>query len=76
MRRGICPKCNANAVYATNTRDGDFMLPTSSLLGMATVAGIVSSERYVCVNCGYFERYVSDREVLKTIQTSSVWIKV
>lgn len=76
MRNGICPKCNANAIYATNTRDTNFMLPTSSLLGMATVAEVVNSERYVCVNCGYFERYVSNREVLNTISTSSVWIKV
>ncbi len=76
MRTGICPKCKANAVYATNTRDNNFMLPTSSLLGMATVAQVVSSERYVCVNCGYFERYVSDRELLNAITSSSVWIKV
>lgn len=75
MRNGICPKCNAKAVYATNNVDNDFRLPISGFLGM-TELKLVNSERYVCVNCGYFERYVSNREILNEITSSEFWIKV
>lgn len=79
MRRGICPKCNSKTVYATNAPDSEFRLPRSMqniLIGTAAVQSRVACERYVCVNCGYFETYVSDREFLNLVPTSGAWIKV
>jgi hypothetical protein len=79
MRNGVCPKCNSNSVYATNAADGNFTLPTvthDALIATAVSVQRVSSERYVCTACGYFETYVASREFLDFIPTSSVWIKV
>ncbi len=79
MRGGICPKCRAAAVYATNALDSDFTLPMSesqTFIGKATSNEKVSTERYVCVECGYFETYVADRGLLGRIATSNAWIKV
>jgi ribosomal protein S27AE len=79
MRSGICPKCRASAVYATNAPDSDFTLPTSetaTFIGKATSNEKVATERYVCVQCGYFEIYVADRRLLGRIAASNAWIKV
>jgi hypothetical protein len=79
MRRGICPKCNSNTVYATDAPDSDFKLPRSManiLIATAAVQSRVACERYVCVSCGYYETYVSDREFLNIVPSSQAWIKV
>ncbi len=79
MRNGICPKCNSNTVYATNAYDENFVLPQSqkdAWVGKYVNNQVVPSERYVCVNCGYYERYVGNREFLEQITKSNSWIKV
>lgn len=76
MRTGVCPKCASETVFATSVRDVSFMLPSSaSIFGMNSV-NEVASIRYVCVSCGYYERYIQDRNVLNAIQNSEVWFKV
>jgi hypothetical protein len=79
MKDGICPKCSSRTVYATNSHDENFMLPKNekeTWAGKYVNSEIIPSERYVCVNCGYFERYVADREFLEQITKSASWIKV
>jgi ssDNA-binding Zn-finger/Zn-ribbon topoisomerase 1 len=79
MRNGICPKCNSKAVYATNAYDEHFVLPKNekdAFVGKLVKSEIISSERYVCAACGYFERYVSNREFLNAVTQSASWIKV
>lgn len=76
MRSGICPKCKSETVFATNVRDPNFMLPSNAkVFGMNSV-NEVASIRYVCVSCGYYERYVQSRDVLNAIPSSAAWIKV
>ncbi|HNU06585.1 MAG TPA: hypothetical protein PKO33_02385 [Pyrinomonadaceae bacterium] len=52
------------------------MSESQTFIGKATSNEKVSTERYVCVECGYFETYVADRGLLGRIATSNAWIKV
>lgn len=59
----ICPKCHSEDIYtdATLTKRGDrASIPVSSLSSL-------SIDVYVCLNCGYFEEYVS-QEDLKSLK--------
>lgn len=65
LRQGICPQCEATTVYT----DQD-MLPVNRLLihqGKlnATFAELIN---YVCVTCGYTERYVAHAKSLEEIR--------
>jgi predicted nucleic-acid-binding Zn-ribbon protein len=79
MRSGICPKCRADSVYATNLTDHNFLLPTGEkniLISKVLINEVIQTERYVCANCGYFETYVANRQFLQGIADSPAWIKV
>lgn len=66
MKQGICPKCNSQDVYA-----GVDVLPKSGPFGSNSIpvslVSIAALDNYVCVQCGYLERYVADTEKLKEI---------
>ncbi len=73
MKTGKCPKCGSDDVHSGThlfPKTGPFAsnsIPIS-LLSMAAL------DNYVCVKCGYVERYVSGAEKLKEIAES--WPKV
>ena len=78
MNEGDCPKCPSGAVYATNIYDNSLHLPKSEsdVLGIrAVVREQVEVRTLVCVNCGYLETYVVDRDFLNQVPNSNAWLK-
>ena len=59
MKSGKCPKCNSSNVYFKA-----YALDKITLNGK-----IVEYMNYVCVDCGYFETYITDKEALSKIVT-------
>jgi len=72
LKQGQCPKCHSQEVYA-----GVDVLPKSGPFGSnsipISIVSIAALDNYVCVQCGYLERYVADSEKLKEI--SRKWQK-
>jgi len=72
LKQGQCPKCHSQEVYA-----GVDVLPKSGPFGSnsipISIVSIAALDNYVCVQCGYLERYVADAEKLKEI--SRKWQK-
>nr|MBC8361747.1 hypothetical protein [Candidatus Desulfatibia profunda] len=72
MKQGRCPKCHSQEVYA-----GVDVLPKSGPFGSnsipVSIVSIAALDNYVCVQCGYLERYIADAEKLKEI--SKKWKK-
>lgn len=64
MKNGVCPKCGSRDIYRCN-------IPTVSGNRAAWDYEIVRgfkvaySTRYVCLNCGFTERYFEDKELEK-----------
>ena len=54
MKSGTCIKCQSPNVYVK-----EYELNTLTLNGKR-----VAQESYVCVNCGYFETYITDKDAL------------
>ena len=73
MKSGQCPKCNNMTVYkkteGVGFGGGDKIYVYTSAMTRA-----VPPEDYVCTTCGYFERYISDREKLDSVAQN--WEKV
>jgi len=71
MKNGTCPNCGSSEVYAgTNLarKGGSYnTIPISFMR-------LVALDNYVCVDCGYLERYISDRAGLERIKKK--WPKV
>jgi len=61
LKQGQCPKCHSQEVYA-----GVDVLPKSGPFGSnsipISIVSIAALDNYVCVQCGYLERYVADPE--------------
>ncbi len=75
LKTGTCPKCGSNDIYCDNH------LPWKSWGGYGSVLyisawglGYAVVDNYICVNCGYTERYVSDRD--KLFKISRRWQRV
>ena len=66
MKNGECPKCGSHEIY-TSPDDGDgFGGNESSSLN----CGLRSTEKwqtYLCANCGYYENYLTDRNLIADI---------
>jgi len=66
MKSGQCPKCNTTTVYKKSEGiafgDGRNIKVYTSAVTIP-----VPSEDYVCTNCGYFERYIMDRDKLDSV---------
>jgi predicted nucleic-acid-binding Zn-ribbon protein len=66
LKQGKCPKCNSQEIYA-----GIDVLPKSGPFGSnsipVSIVSIAALDNYVCVQCGYLERYIADTEKLKEI---------
>lgn len=66
MKNGTCPKCGSQAVYSgvdvlmKGGGHGSNSIPITSF----TSARL---DNYVCVECGFVESYIADREKLDKI---------
>ena len=67
MKSGTCPKCGSksvhheqNGIYIPKMIGGAFVRTDSANMGSNT-------DDYICVECGYMERYLDDKEKLKAI---------
>ena len=58
MRSGQCPKCGSANIYTKQ-----FGLEGPKVDGKMVSA----SEDYICTDCGYFETYVKDKDMLNRI---------
>ncbi|MEJ2588056.1 MAG: hypothetical protein P8165_10880 [Deltaproteobacteria bacterium] len=73
MKQGKCPKCSSDEVYCGS----DLKLksgPFGSNSIPISLTSIAAMDNYVCTQCGYVERYISDPSKLKEI--SIRWPKV
>ena len=73
MKTGICPKCNSDKVFSgaeIPLKKGPFG-SNSIPIGLTSIAAV---DNYVCGECGYVERYISDRTKLAEIARK--WDKV
>ncbi len=64
MRNGICTKCGRATVYSG--RD----MPAKASTGNTVPIDFQHSaalDNYVCIGCGYVERYISDPQALERI---------
>lgn len=57
MKNGICPKCNSTKVF----------FKPYELLDVRLHGQKCEYTNYVCVECGYFETYITDKDALNTI---------
>lgn len=65
MRSGICSKCGQPTVYSG--RD----IAVKASIGNTVPIDFKHSaplDNYVCIHCGYVERYISDQDKLKRIR--------
>jgi predicted nucleic-acid-binding Zn-ribbon protein len=66
MRNGECPKCSSHEIY-TSDEDGEgFGGDESSSLN----CGLDSTDKwrtYLCANCGYYENYLTDKDMIANI---------
>jgi len=73
LKTGICPKCNSHEVFSGAgivLKKGPFG-SNSIPIGLTSIAAL---DNFVCSECGYVERYVSDESKLAEI--SRKWGKV
>ncbi len=66
MKNGNCPKCGSGEVYSGI----DLILkggPFASNSIPVSLTSLAPIDNYVCVTCGYLERYISERSKLKEI---------
>jgi hypothetical protein len=78
MKNGKCPKCNSTNIYE-NRRGIDWGSKSQWIeIWFGTPDSRTNSwadfDSYVCIDCGYFENFILDREALGGIQTK--WKKV
>ena len=73
LKTGTCPKCHSNKVFSgagIPLKSGPFG-SNSIPIGLTSIASL---DNYVCGECGYVERYVSDETKLSEIARK--WDKV
>jgi hypothetical protein len=66
LKTGTCPKCNSKKVFSgagIPLKKGPFG-SNSIPIGLTSIAAL---DNYVCGECGYVERYVSDQGKLDEI---------
>lgn len=76
MKNGRCPKCGSTNVYI---QTNGIMWENQAgvyVKGMGLIAKPHPVDTYVCVDCGYFEHYLTEREFLPKIAASNKWSKV
>jgi len=78
MKDGKCPKCNSTNVFK---RDSGFTYGEGTLYVVDSASGAkpqtvhpATFDSYACINCGYYENYITDTYELGLIQKN--WVKV
>jgi predicted nucleic-acid-binding Zn-ribbon protein len=61
MKTGICPKCGSDEVYVRRKSQGAYY-SNAIPLGGSWSFRYFSPDTYICANCGYIERYVSEED--------------
>ena len=76
MKSGKCPKCNSSNVYqqSDGIRPREDWVMLSSHWGKMPVLNPTKIDTYLCVDCGYFENYVPDKDNLS--KAAKIWDKV
>jgi predicted nucleic-acid-binding Zn-ribbon protein len=81
MKSGTCPKCKSKNVVMSPGEYGG-VGPGLQMMVMGDGTGMSSTkywQTYLCLDCGYFENYITDRKILDAIQSNlakSNWKKV
>ncbi|MFZ4592196.1 MAG: hypothetical protein ACOYN6_14435 [Ignavibacteria bacterium] len=75
MKSGICPECSCTDVFTDSAlpKRGDRMI--IPITGMR----MLFTDCYVCLNCGYFEEYIVDKDLKDDKKISKIketWGKV
>jgi predicted nucleic-acid-binding Zn-ribbon protein len=70
MKSGRCPKCSSDNVYMR--KDG-LQESFTIVLGFANTKQ-ARTDDYICLNCGYFERYIENISDFQDI--AGKWNKV
>jgi phosphopantothenoylcysteine synthetase/decarboxylase len=77
MKDGICSSCKSKEVYAQERGfeyPGNIRVVTTNRRFIDPFNYSTATIDFVCVNCGYFENYISDKNTL--IEISNTWQKV
>jgi predicted nucleic-acid-binding Zn-ribbon protein len=78
MKNGKCPKCDSTNVFMNRSgvEWGDEGGWIDVWIGSPDSRSGKQSEydSYICVDCGYFENYILDRDILHEVQTK--WTRV
>jgi len=64
-KTGICPKCKSSEIYF-DSREATTLDPRGSIfIARRSFGGHFSAqvETYVCINCGYFEEYITEQSL-------------
>jgi len=67
----ICPKCGCNDIVVVDGSAGAYGSGNNIMVG-ATIFSAVKVDRYICVNCGFTEEWIS-QEGLKKLGNSNKW---
>lgn len=63
MRSGTCPKCKSQNILVFENNDKDAKMVDCENIGI--LGKKIYTTRYVCVDCGYTERYFDDDNLEK-----------
>ena len=74
MRSGICPKCGSADVHSGEALRKKQMHKRMVNSIPITLFRVAHLENYVCVNCGYLERYITSEKDLDRIEAK--WPKI
>lgn len=70
MTDGQCPRCNTSNVFVAESGIGIQRDATSNLRmggGMFDGTMPIRVKDYVCTNCGFWESYINDQDILAKI---------
>lgn len=73
LKDGVCPLCGSEQIRSGAKIEGKEGLHGGNRIPINAVI-TVALDNYVCVDCGYVESYISDRDILKRI--ANEWSKV
>jgi len=82
MKNGKCIKCLSENVVVSKSEHGGGVGPGFALSVMAdgnSMSGTKMWQTFLCLDCGYFENYLTDRKLLDTIKANlakSNWKRV
>jgi predicted nucleic-acid-binding Zn-ribbon protein len=70
MRNGHCPKCGSKNIFTQKSgiNFGSFEVKTAFFVTFSP------TDDYICIDCGYFERYIDDKA--KLMEVSHNWTRV